>query len=75
MNRTPVQSSNIRSVGYDSGSQTMQVEFSSGGVYDYSGVPADVHAKMISAKSIGGAFASEVRGKFEHKKVGGEAAK
>ena len=39
MDRTPVQSSNIRSVGYDPASRTLEVEFHSSGLYQYSSVP------------------------------------
>ena len=35
MIRQPVSSSNIRSIGYDSMSSTLEIEFHSGGVYQY----------------------------------------
>ena len=38
MIRQPVSSSNIRSIGYDSESNTLEIEFHSGGVYQYFGV-------------------------------------
>lgn len=38
MIRQPVSSSNIRSIGYDSKSNTLEIEFHSGGVYQYFGV-------------------------------------
>jgi hypothetical protein len=39
MERTPVSSSNLVAVGYDPGSYTLEVEFHSGSIYQYSGVP------------------------------------
>ena len=39
MNRKPVRSSNISSIGYDSESKTLEIEFHSGGVYQYFNVP------------------------------------
>lgn len=39
MDRETVQSSNIASVGYDLSSSTLEIEFKSGGIYQYSGVP------------------------------------
>ena len=39
MNRTPVNSSNLSSVGYDPMSQTLEFAFNSGGIYQYYNVP------------------------------------
>lgn len=39
MNRNPVSSSNVKSVGYDSESSRLEVEFHHGGIYQYYGVP------------------------------------
>jgi len=39
MDRTPVSSSNISAIGYDSDSEMLEVEFTNGAVYSYSGVP------------------------------------
>lgn len=56
MNRTPVSSSNLRSIGYDAATRTLEVEFLNGGIYSYSGVPASVHAALMSASSHGSYF-------------------
>jgi hypothetical protein len=40
-------SSTIRSVGHDAGSGHLDVEFHSGAVYRYAGVPADVHTQLL----------------------------
>lgn len=53
MNRTPVSSSNLKSVGYDESSKTLEVEFLNGTVYQYSGVPASVYQGLMSASSHG----------------------
>lgn len=71
MQRQPVKSSNLRSVGYEG--DTLEVEFSNGTVFAYTGVPADVHAAMIRADSIGSYFAKEVRGKFTATKKDADA--
>jgi len=66
MERKPVtQGRNIATVGYDVASQTLEVEFSSGGIYSYASVPPDVHDKLIHAESQGGYFARFVRPCFE----------
>jgi len=49
MDRTPVRSSNIRAVGYDLASRTLEVEFQSRGVYQYSSVPENVYQGLMRA--------------------------
>ena len=39
MERQHVNSSNLESVGYDPTTQTLEIEFLNGGLYQYSGVP------------------------------------
>lgn len=70
MNRVPVESSNIKAVGYDPASQQLEVEFHSGAVHCYHGVPADKHQAMIAAKSVGGYFHANIRGQHKGTKVG-----
>jgi len=66
MERQPVtQGRNIAAVGYDVASQTLEIEFSSGGIYSYAAVPPDVHDRLIHAESPGSYFATFVRPCFE----------
>lgn len=60
----PVVSGNLKAVGYDKASQTLDVQFSSGRIYRYSGVSPSVHQELIAAESIGSYFARNVRNKF-----------
>ncbi|NBV76517.1 MAG: KTSC domain-containing protein [Methylococcaceae bacterium] len=53
MNRSPVKSSNITSIGYDTESEILEVEFSGARVYRYYDVPADLHAELMLAESHG----------------------
>lgn len=53
MNRTPVSSSNIASIGYDSRTQTLEVEFHNGSVYQYHGVPSSIYQGLMGAPSHG----------------------
>jgi hypothetical protein len=52
MERTPVTSSNVVSIGYDSQAETLEVEFKSG-VYQYYNVPQSIYDQMMVADSIG----------------------
>lgn len=56
MKREPVQSSNISSVGYDPAVSTLEIEFHSGGVYQYYGVPRKVYDGLMKAESKGSYF-------------------
>jgi hypothetical protein len=64
MRRRPVDSSAIRSMGYDPSSRTLEVEFRSGAVYDYFGVTSRLWASFQAAPSKGTFFARKVRDRF-----------
>ena len=70
MERTPVQSSNLASVGYDTSTQTLEIEFNSGGIYQYYGVPQFVYESLMGAPSKGTYFAQNIRTPYSYAKVG-----
>jgi hypothetical protein len=49
MNRQPVASSNLSSVGYDADNQILEVAFHHGGIYQYYGVPVGVYRGLMAA--------------------------
>ena len=49
MERKRVNSSKVRSVGYDEKSQTLEVEFSKGQVYQYVKVYPEVYRRFMAA--------------------------
>lgn len=58
MKRTPVSSSNVRSVGYDPETMTLEVAFVAKGnrptpVYRYAGVPQTVFDEFMASSSKG----------------------
>lgn len=61
MIRTPVESSNLAAVGYDANSQILQVEFKNGSVYNYFRVPAEKHAALMAADSVGKYLNAEIK--------------
>lgn len=69
MTRTPVQSSQIKSVGYNASSAVLEIEFSDGSVFQYQGVPLSVYELLMDSESAGSTFHKIVKGKFGHKKV------
>lgn len=64
MNRQPVKSSNVVSVGYEAETRTLEIQFKSG-VYQYAGVPPETYANLLTAESIGRYVAQEIRAKFK----------
>lgn len=53
MKREPVESRMITSVGYDTETQTLEVEFQDGAVWQYKNVPEDEYNTLMSASSKG----------------------
>ena len=52
MERKKVNSSNIRTVGYETHSQTLEVELSDGTIWEYSRVPSEVHRRFMAAPTM-----------------------
>lgn len=69
MERTPVESSNISSIGYHENSQTLEIEFHSGAVYQYFDVPSAVYEQMMAADSKGQFLAQHIKGNYRYVKV------
>ena len=69
MDRQPVDSSNLSSVGYDADAETLEVEFHDGSVYQYFGVPSATHQSLLQAPSVGSYFNSHVRDSFDHRRL------
>jgi hypothetical protein len=65
MDVIPVESSSLKSVGYDELTQTLTVEFHTGKKYSYGEVPVEVYNDLLEAKSAGSYFAKNIRGKYE----------
>jgi KTSC domain-containing protein len=64
MRRQHVDSSAVSSVGYDERSSVLEVEFSSGAVYDYYDVPPKVYRDLLKASSIGNFVSRRVRDRY-----------
>lgn len=61
MERIPVQSSNLVSVGYDRESNTLEIEFHNGRIYQYYGVGYDVYESLMNAGSKGSYFNQNIK--------------
>jgi hypothetical protein len=69
MVRNPVSSSNLYSVGYDSVTRTLEVEFHSGRVYQYFGVPNSIYVGLMNAGSHGQYFNAHIRNVFPYLRI------
>ena len=70
MHRIPVRSSNVASVGYDESSSTLEVEFKSGSVYRYFGVPVQhFHALSSGSVSAGHYLNTEIKPHYRYQQV------
>lgn len=67
MKRNLVNSSNLNSVGY--ASNTLEIEFKSGGIYQYYYVPEIVYRNLLSAPSLGKFFHYNIKEKYPYNKV------
>ena len=66
----PVESSNLRAVGYHG--TTLTIAFRSGGTYTYADVPQEVYDGFFAAHSKCRYFHQEVRGRYGYNKRGTE---
>ena len=64
MERVAVQSSEIAIVGYDSKTKRLEIAFRNGGVYEYSGVPVEVHRNLLKATSHGAYFNENIKDRY-----------
>jgi hypothetical protein len=69
MQREPVKSSNIRSVGYDKTVLILEIEFATGSVYRYANVPDAVYTGLMAAPSKGRFFAARIKDRYRCTKI------
>ncbi|MCB0346434.1 MAG: KTSC domain-containing protein [Bdellovibrionales bacterium] len=70
MDRENVASSNIISIGYDEPSQTLEVEFADGAVYQYYNVGQNTFDEFMRAPSKGQFLAYQIKNAFPYSRVG-----
>ena len=66
----PMNSSNISRAGYDEESKTLEVQFNTGMIYRYDGVPRVMYDEMFKSTSPGGYFRKWIiGGKYKFNKI------
>lgn len=69
MHRVHVTSSNLYSVGYDSNTQILEIEFVSGSIYQYTNVPPSIHERLMRAWSKGSYHNEHIKGHFRYRRI------
>ena len=70
MTRISVDYSNLASFEYDSNSKILEIEFNSGGVYQYFNVSDSEYKNLMNADSHGKYFVANIRNDYRFLKVG-----
>jgi hypothetical protein len=69
MDRQSVSSTSLKSVGYDPSARVLEIEFQSGEVYQYSGVPEADYTALMAASSKGSHFLGHLKDCYPHRRV------
>jgi hypothetical protein len=70
MIRAPVASTNIVSMGYDASSETLEIEFSTGAIYQYYNVHQGIYEQLSVAPSKGQFLNLYIKNAFPYSRVG-----
>ncbi len=70
MERYSVASSNISSIGYDAGTETLEIEFLNGSIYQYYNVPQNMYDQLIQAGSKGRFLNTYIKNAYPYSRVG-----
>lgn len=62
-------SSTIKKCFYDFTKGSLKVEFVSGALYEYEGVPTEVYDELCKAESQGRFFTESIKGNYQHTKL------
>jgi len=69
MIRIPVDSSNVAEIGYDLSTQTLEIQFKDGNVYQYFDVPQNVYDNLLSANSKGQFLNREIKVNYRYARL------
>ena len=70
MQRKAVISSSIRAIGYEPKTSVLEVEFHSGPIYQYKGVPEFLFRGFVAAESKGNFFHSRIAARYPFLQIG-----
>ena len=70
MQRYSVASSNIASIGYDANTETLEVEFLNGSLYQYYNVPQNMYDQLMAESSKGRFLNAYIKNAYPYSRVG-----
>lgn len=70
MQRYAAASSNIASIGHDAATETLEVEFLSGAIYQYYNVPENMYDKLMRESSKGRFLHTYIKNAYPYSRVG-----
>ncbi len=66
MEHTPVQSSRLKSIGYDIDQRKLEVLYKNGQLYRFKEVPPNFYTECLMAKSIGKYYFNNIKDSFPY---------
>lgn len=69
MDRNHVASSNIASIGYDEGAETLEIEFLNGSIYQYYNVPSGLYEQLMQEGSKGRFLNTYIKNAYPYSRV------
>ncbi|MFA5188286.1 MAG: KTSC domain-containing protein [Patescibacteria group bacterium] len=69
MQRQSVNSTDLKSVGYEPQTNILEIEFKKGSIYQYSEVPDYIYTGLIGAASHGKYFNAHIKKHFSFRKI------
>ena len=69
MERVPLESTAVRSAGYDGASSKLEIEFTSGRIYQFDNVPASVYQWLLRTSSKGSYVARMISPRYAYRDV------
>ncbi len=70
MERSSVASSNVASIGYDDTTETLEVQFVNGRIYQYYNVPENMHEQIMAVPSKGRFLNMYIKNAYPYSRVG-----
>ena len=69
MQRKKVSSSQLLSIGYEAGAQTLEVELADGSIWQYARVPSEVHRRLMAAPSIVSYYRDNIEEEYSRRRL------
>ena len=69
MERKKINSSQVRSIGYEASAQTLEVELTDGSIWQYMRVPSEVHRRFVAAPSVVSYYRDNIEEEYIRRRV------